>query len=463
MFETKVYQQRRKQLKETMVSGQLLFLGNNESSRNFKDNWFPFRQDSTFLYYFGIDKPGMIGLIDCDEDKDYLLGNDLVIDEIVWTGQKPTMADLGESVGVDKTAPLKKLNDLIRQDCHVLPPYRGAHVLKLHELFNKKWMGSPKFIKAVAQQRSIKSPAQIKKMDEAASITSAIHLEVLQAARPGMKEYELLAVAEKVAREHNAAFSFLPIVTVDGQTLHNHYYGNTIQSGDMVLFDCGAESSSYYAGDMTRTFPINERFDFRQKAMYDIVYQAQKTAIDALKPGVLFRDIHLLASEKLVEGLIGMGLMRGNPAEAVAQGAHTLFFQCGLGHLMGLDVHDMENLGEENVGYSDNIKKSKAFGLKSLRLGKELEAGNVITVEPGIYIIPELIDLYKAEGKYKDFIHYDQLESFRDFGGIRIEDDFVITENGANLLGKPLASSAKEIENIRMESTNFTNPPRRTG
>ncbi|MDN3670549.1 aminopeptidase P family protein [Echinicola jeungdonensis] len=459
MFEAKIYQERRKKLKQAMGTGQLLFLGNEESSRNFKDNWYPFRQDSTFLYYFGIDKPGMIGLIDCDEDKEYLFGNDLKIDEIVWTGPKPTMVELGKKVGIDQNAPLKKLKDLIRQGCHVLPPYRGAHVLKLQKLFNKpigevKSMGSTKFIKAVAQQRNIKSPEEIEKMDKAASITAAIHLEVIKAAHPGMKEFELLAVAEKVAREHNAGFSFLPIVTVDGQTLHNHYYGNTIKAGDMVLFDCGAESSDYYAGDMTRTFPVNESFGPRQKELYDIVYKAQMTAIEALKPGIPYLDIHLLAAEKLVEGLKEVGLMRGDPKEAVAQGAHTMFFQCGLGHMMGMDVHDMENLGEEYVGYSEKIKKSKAFGLKSLRLGKELEAGNVVTVEPGIYIIPELIDLFKSEGKFKDFIHYDRLESYRDFGGIRIEDDFLITDNGAKLLGTPLASASEDIEKIRRESTN---------
>lgn len=289
-------------------------------------------------------------------------------------------------------------------------------------------------------------------MDEAVSRTSAVHLAVMKAARAGMKEYELVAVATSVARSYNASLAFPPIATKDGQTLHNHYYGNTLKEGDILLFDSGAESTEFYAGDMTRTFPVSAKFDSRQRELYECVYNAHRAAVEALRPGKRFLDVHLLAAETLVEGLKGVGLMKGDAKEAVAAGAHTMFFQCGLGHMMGLDVHDMENLGEQYVGYTPELQKSTEFGLKSLRLGKALEPGNVITVEPGIYIIPELIDMNKAAGKFKEFIDYDKLETYRDFGGIRVEEDFAITDSGADLLGTPLPIAPDEVEKVRTEA-----------
>ncbi|MBD8490122.1 aminopeptidase P family protein [Echinicola sp. CAU 1574] len=457
MFNKEIYQQRRAELKARMGSGQLLFLGNDEASINFKHNWYPYRQDSTFLYYFGISLPGLVAVIDCDEDKDYIFGNDYEIDDIVWTGPQPTIAELAEKVGVSHTAPLSKLDALVKGHCQILPPYRGEHVLQLSEIFNKpvkevENLVSVPFIKAVATQRNIKSAEELVELNKAVTTTSEIHLAVMKAARPGMKEHELVAIATKVARDNNVSLSFPPIATINGQTLHNHYYGNTINNGDIMLFDCGAESPEFYAGDMTRTFPVSAAFDNRQRELYEIVYKAHRTAVEALKPGKRFMDVHLLAAETLVEGLKGVGLMKGDTQEAVANGAHTMFFQCGLGHMMGMDVHDMENLGEQYVGYTDQLKKSTEFGLKSLRLGKELEPGNVITVEPGIYIIPELIDMYKESGKLDAFINYDKLETYRDFGGIRIEEDFVITESGSDLLGTPLAIAPDEVEQVRSSS-----------
>ncbi|AWW29730.1 aminopeptidase P family protein [Echinicola strongylocentroti] len=457
MFKKEIYQERRAKLRAEMGKGQLLFLGNDEASINFDHNWYPFRQDSTFLYYFGISLPGLVGVIDCDADKDYIFGDDYEIDDIVWTGPQPTIAELGEQVGVVNTAPLRKLADFIKADCHILPPYRGEHVLKLRELLGKsieevESMPSVKLIQAVAKQRNIKSSEELAEMDEAVSRTSAVHLAVMKAARAGMKEYELVAVATSVARSYNASLSFPPIATINGQTLHNHYYGNTLKEGDIMLFDSGAESTEFYAGDMTRTFPVSGKFDARQRELYEIVYNAHRAAVESLRPGKRFLDVHLLAAETLVEGLKGVGLMKGDAKEAVAAGAHTMFFQCGLGHMMGLDVHDMENLGEQYVGYTPELKKSSEFGLKSLRLGKALESNNVITVEPGIYIIPELIDMYKAEGKFKDFIDYNKLDTYRDFGGIRVEEDFVITDSGADLLGTPLPIAPDEVEKVRKEA-----------
>ncbi|WP_215224592.1 aminopeptidase P family protein [Echinicola shivajiensis] len=457
MFNREIYKERRAQLKAKMGSGQLLFLGNDEASINFKHNWYPFRQDSTFLYYFGLSLPGLVAVIDCDEDKDYIFGNDYEIDDIVWTGPQPTIAELAEKAGVSNTGSLSKLANTVKGDCQVLPPYRGEHVLKLREIFGRsveevEAMASVPFIQAVAGQRNIKSEEELVELEKAVTTTSELHLAVMKAARPGMKEYELVAIANKVVRDKNAALSFPPISTINGQTLHNHYYGNTINEGDLLLFDSGAESPEFYAGDMTRTFPVSAKFDTRQRELYEIVYKSHRTAVEALRPGVKFKDIHLLAAEALVEGLKGVGLMKGDAKEAVAAGAHTMFFQCGLGHMMGLDVHDMENLGEQYVGYTPELKKSTEFGLKSLRLGKELEAGNVITIEPGIYIIPEIIDMYKSSGKIDDYINYDLLDTYRDFGGIRVEEDFVITSDGADLLGTPLPIAPDDVERVRTEA-----------
>jgi Xaa-Pro aminopeptidase len=397
-------------------------------------------------------------VIDLDSGQDMIFGDDLTIEHIIWTGPQPTITALGEQAGVSQTHPLASMDKVINgRKVHYLPPYRGEHTLFLADLFRKNNIEiedgfSVELIKGVVAQRSIKSEEEITELNEAASITSALHLAVMNMARPGMKEYELVGIAQKVANDHNVALSFTPIITINGQTLHNHYYGNTIKEGDMVLCDAGTESRSFYAGDMTRTFPVSASFDQRQKELYNVVYKAHRTAIKALKPGITYKEIHLLASKTLVEGLSEIGLMKGDADEAVAAGAHTMFFQCGLGHMIGLDVHDMENLGEPYVGYTPDLIKSTQFGLKSLRLGRTLEPGFVLTVEPGIYIIPELIDLNKQTGKFKEFINYDLLEKYRDFGGIRIEDDFVITETGADLLGTPLAGSSTEIEEIRREA-----------
>lgn len=457
-FNKDTYINRREQLKKTIGEGLIVLTGNNEVGINFRDNCYHFRQDSTFLYYFGISQAGLTGVIDASTGQDCIFGDELTIDDIIWTGPLPTLSALAEKSGIDKTLPLKALKNYLKGNrIHYLPPYRSDHILQLAELFEasnreiKKGF-STDLIKAVVAQRSVKTAEEITELNKACSITSAMHLEVMKSVRPGMKEYELVGIAKKVIADHHTNFSFPPILTKDGEILHNHYHGNSLSEGDLLLFDGGAESSYFYAGDMTRTFPVGKQFTTEQKELYQVMYNAHVTAIKALAPGKLYKDIHLLASTKLVEGLYDVGLMNGNPEEAVASGAHTMFFQCGLGHMMGLDVHDMENLGEQYVGYTATLLKSKEFGLKSLRLGRALESGFVITVEPGIYIIPELIDLNKSKGNYLDFINYEKLAHFRNFGGMRIEDDFVITDDGANLLGTPLAGSPDEIEAIRESS-----------
>lgn len=459
-FETEVYQKRRQILKEQFHDGLILLPGNEESSMNFRDNWYPFRQDSTFLYYVGIDIPDLFVVLDLDEDQEILFGEDVSIDHIIWTGPLPSVADRARQAGIARSASLQDLKAYLQQakqknrKIRFLPPYRAEREIKLHHLLEiplpeiSKQV-SQELINAVIAQRSYKSPEEVEEMEKAVNISNEMHLLAIQSAWPGMKEYDLVGQVRGKAISSGGDISYPIILTINGQTLHNHYYGNTMREGDMVLVDAGAETSLHYAGDLTRTFPVSKRFSPLQKDMYNIVLSAYHKAVDALQPGVPFRDIHLQAAEELVSGLKGIGLMKGNVEDAVAFGAHTMFFQCGLGHMIGLDVHDMEDLGEQFVGYSDTIQKSKEFGLKSLRLGKALEPGNTLTVEPGIYIIPELIDRWKAEKTHTDFIDYEKLDKIRDFGGIRIEDNFLITDDGSRKLGDYLPLKAEEVEDLR--------------
>lgn len=460
LFDQSVYSNRRQALKQRVGSGIILLLGNEESSMNYKDNWYPFRQDSSFLYYFGLDVAGLSAMIDADTGDEWIFGNELTIDEIVWTGPLPSVTEMAAAVGITKTEPVSKIGEYIKQaqnarrTIHFLPPYRPENRIKMANWFGVPVMLVDKLvsvplIKAVISQRLIKEPVEIEAIEEAVSISVDMHRTAIQYAQPGMKEYEVAAKVQEVAMAANGRLSYPVICTINGQTLHNHYYGNTLQPGQMVLLDAGAENELHYAGDLTRTFPVGKQFSTQQREIYDVVLAAFEHAISLLKPGILYKEVHTKASEKLLEGLKAVGLVKGDPAEAVTAGVHTLFFQCGLGHLMGLDVHDMEDLGEQYTGYTDTLKKSTEFGWKSLRLARALEPGFVLTVEPGVYIIPELIDQWKAERKHEAFVNYELLEQYRNFGGIRVEDNYVITENGGRRLGKFLPVTAKEIEAMR--------------
>ena len=461
LFDKQVYTDRRKLLKQNIGNdGLILLLGNEDSSMNYKDNCYPFRQDSSFLYYFGLDVAMLAAIIDTDTGEEVIFGDELSMDDIIWTGTLPSVKEMASLVGVTQTSPYLQVVHYIHKaitsgrKIHILPPYRPENKIKLSTWLNVSLEDiadhvSLKLIKAVIAQRVIKTPLEIEQMENAVSISVDTQLSVIKHTRPGIKEYELVAKAEEAAMAANARLGYPAIITTYGQTLHTHYYGNTLEEGRMVLSDIGAENAMHYGGDLTRTFPVGRNFTTRQKELYAIVLNSMDHAIGMLKPGVRYKDIHLAACQKLVEGLTQVGLMKGNAAEAVAEGAHAMFFQCGLGHMLGMDTHDMEDLGEPYVGYTDTLKKDTVFGLKSLRLGRELEAGFVLTVEPGIYIIPELIDRWAAEKKYADFINYDVLNTYRDFGGIRIEDNFLITETGSHLLGKYLPKTLKEIENLK--------------
>jgi Xaa-Pro aminopeptidase len=459
-FDKSVYIHRRNVLKKAVGSGIILIMGNEESPMNYHDNTFHFRQDSTFLYYFGLDVAGLAAIIDTENGEETLFGNELTIDDIVWTGALPSINEMAQHVGISKSLPYPSVEKAIKKalsqnrKVHFTAPYRADNAIKLADWMNVSVQQitsqvSVPLIKAIVNQRSYKEPREIAEIDKAVSITADMHLAAMQFARPGMKEYEVVAKVHEAAMRGGGNLSFSTILTVHGETLHNHFHGNTIKDGQMILCDAGAENDMHYAGDLTCTFPVGKKFTPRQKDIYEIVLHTHQTAVSLLKPNTPYIYVYHKACEALVEGLKSVNLMRGNTEDAVAAGAHAMFFQCGLGHMMGLDVHDMENLGEEYVGYTDVLKKSTQFGIKSLRLGRALKPDFVLTVEPGVYIIPTLIDKWKAEKKHLDFINYGVLETFRDFSGIRIEEDFVITTEGSRLLGKALPKKISEIEAIR--------------
>ncbi|WP_348822330.1 aminopeptidase P family protein [Flavobacterium aestuarii] len=460
MFSRETYIQRRQVLKKTVGNGLIIFPGNEEVGMNYRDNIYHFRQDSSFLYYSGIGRPSLFLLIDVDADIEILFGDDLTIEQTVWTGPQESLAISAEKSGIAAVQPYSFAEAIIKnalkqkRAVHFLPPYRSAITLKLSSWLeiNPSLLAANASVvlsKAIVAQRSYKTDEEVAEIEKAVDITAAMHLKAIQTARPGMAEYEVAAQVESTATSLGGHLAFPTILTVNGQYLHNHAGANMLQEGQLVLCDSGAENNMHYAGDMTRTFPVSNTFTAQQKEIYNIVLQAEEAAIATLKPGTLFKNSHLTACKEILTGLKSLGLVKGDLDEAVAAGAHTLFFQCGLGHMMGMDVHDMENIGEEYIGYTDTLKKSTEFGLKSLRLGKELEEGFVLTVEPGIYFIPELIDQWHAEKKYSEFINYDKVQTYRNFGGIRIEEDFLITKDSFRLLGKPLAKTAEDIEALR--------------
>ncbi|MBL7763282.1 MAG: aminopeptidase P family protein [Chitinophagaceae bacterium] len=461
MFAKEIYTARRNKLKTDVGSGIIVLPGNDEVGMNYRDNIYHFRQDSTFLYFTGIDLPNLVFVIDIDNNTESLFGDDLTVDQIVWTGPVAPLSVYTAKSGIDNLQSFSSVETVLKKavqqkrQVHFLNPYRGEIIVRMSEWLSMSYREiqnnvSLVLTRAIIAQRSYKSSEEVAEINKAVDATAAMQIRAAQLSQQGTAEYEIAGEIEGVAVSSGGRLSFPVILTVNGQYLHNHAGHNKLKNGQMLLVDCGAETAMHYAGDMTRTFPVDKKFTAQQREIYDIVLDAQQSAITALHPGKLFKEVHLLACEKLAEGLKQIGLMKGDAKEAVAAGAHTLFFQCGLGHMMGLDVHDMENLGEEYVGYTDTLKKSKEFGLKSLRLGKALEENFVITVEPGIYIIPELIDQWQAIRKHSDFINYEKVNTYRSFGGIRIEEDFLITPSGCQLLGKPLGKTANEAESLKI-------------
>ncbi|MCD6596904.1 MAG: aminopeptidase P family protein [Bacteroidales bacterium] len=460
MFSKETYLKRQQELLSKVNAGVILLLGNEDSPMNYTDNAYYFRQDSSFLYYFGLTRPGLYALLDKNSGKTTIYGDDFTVEDFVWMGKQPAIQDLVTRCGVEYTGTVKELQNSISQSInrkeiiHFLPPYRPEHTLKIHKLLDIplekiKEETSKILIRAIVSQRNYKTEEELVEIEKGVDTTVDMHVKAIEMLRPGMKELDIVIEIEKIAKASGGNISFPTIATINGQFLHNHYYGNTVKEGQLFLLDAGAEVSSGYAGDLSSTFPVGKTFSKLQKEIFNIVLKAHYASVDTLKPGNEFKDVHRKACLNIAEGLKGMGLMKGNPAEAVEAGAHALFFPCGTGHMMGLDIHDMENLGEVIVGYGGK-PKSTQFGLKSLRLGRELEPGFVLTIEPGIYFIPELIDQWRAQSKFMDYLNYDAIEKFKNFGGIRNEENYLITAKGKRLLGskkKPML--IEEIEALR--------------
>jgi len=459
MFTKETYINRRLELKNTLKSGLLLFLGNEESPMNYADNTFHFRQDSTFLYFFGLDFAGLAAIIDLDEDKEILFGDELTVENIVWMGTQPTLIQRGVSYGITQIKPYSQLTAYLQEairkgrPVHFLPPYRPENKIKLIDMVGihpseVQSKSSTNLVKAVVNLRNHKSADEISEIEQAVNLSVDMHVTAMMMAKPGMKESRLAAAVTQVALAAGGHLSFPVIMTINGQTLHNHYHGNILKQGDMVLCDCGAETSLHYAGDLSSTFPVDRHFTSRQKEIYQISLLSHEAALAKLSPGVPFREVHNAACRAIINGLKDINLMKGDTEEALAAGAHAMFFPCGTGHMMGLDVHDMEDLGEVYVGY-DGQPKSTQFGLKSLRLARPMEEGFVTTIEPGIYFIPELIALWKKDGINSSFINFQYVEEYLTFSGIRNEEDIVITKDGYRVLGKKKPKTIDEVESLR--------------
>ncbi len=457
MFKKEIYIQRRNDLKKHFQTGIALFLGNTDTPMNYPGNTYHYRQDSSFLYFFGLDLPGLAAIIDFDNGKEIIFGNDVDIDDIIWMGPKESLIDNAAKVGITETLPYNSLFEYCskaldkKRNIHFLPPYRAENKITLNTLTGipiseLKQKASVELIKAVVALRSIKDIYEIAEIERFMEVGYLMHTTAMKMAKPGIYEREIAGAIEGIALACGGVVSFPVILSKRGETLHNHNHGNLLQAGDLLLIDAGAESPMHYATDHTRVAPVGGKFSERQKNIYEIVLKANTEAIKAIKPGIPYKNIHLLAAKVIAEGLKDLGLMKGNIEEAVAAGAHAMFFHHGLGHMMGLDVHDMEDLGENYVGYGDEMSRSDQFGTAYLRLARKLQAGFVLTVEPGVYFIPELIHQWKAEAKFAEFINYEKAIEYIGFGGVRIEDDVLVTESGYKVFGKPIPKTVADVE-----------------
>jgi Xaa-Pro aminopeptidase len=453
MFKSEVYTSRRAELHKKMKSGVALFISNSEAPMNYPDNTYHYRQDS------GIDLPGLTGLMDFDSGKDMLFGNDYDMDDVIWMGPQPTVRDLALKCGIKDTAPKAKLEETVKdvlskkKKIHFLPPYRGETKMMLGSLLKEnpcrmKTLASVDLIKAVISMRSIKEKVEIDEIEKAVDIAYEMHVTAMKMCKPGVREQDIFGTIEGIALSKGGGTSFPVILSVNGQTLHNHAHGNILSKGKMMVTDAGAETNLHYASDITRTTPVGGKFNQKQKDIYEIVLKANTESIKATRPGISNRDLHFMACKIIATEMKNLGLMKGDIDEAVAAGAHALFMPHGLGHMMGLDVHDMEALGENFIGYNDEVKRSEQFGTAFLRFALPYKVGHVFTVEPGCYFIPELIEKWKSESKFKDFLNYQKIEDYMSIGGIRIEDNVLITETGHKVLGKAIPKTIKEVEDI---------------
>ena len=459
MFSKEVYQERRSRLSLMVKSGLIVLFGNNESPCNYPNNgYYPFRQDSTFLYYFGQRRDGLVGVIDIDNDKEILIGDDIDIEDIVWYGSVDSVSDLAAQVGVANTAPMKELAHIVEgRQVHFLPPYRFDTKIQIMDLFGihpdqQKAAASVELIKAVVKMRQCKSALEIAEIEKACAIGYRMHTHAMRLTRPGVSEKFIGGQVDGMAHSLGEHESFATIFTQHGEIMHGNPSYNLLEEGRLALCDAGAENAENYCSDNTRTFPVNGKFTQRQLEIYSIVEACHDYALEVAKPGVLWYDVHMNVCRLMTDKLKEIGLMKGDTEEAVQAGAHAMFLPHGLGHMMGMDVHDMEGLGQNYVGFDDEIQPSTQFGTNALRCGKRLQEGFVMTDEPGIYFIPALIDDWRSQGLHKDFINYELLETYKDFGGIRIEDDILITSDGCRFLGEErIPYHPKDIEAFMAE------------
>ncbi len=460
MFSKDVYIRRRQTLlakmKEAGQSGLILFVGNAEAPAQYKDNCYKWRQDSSWLYFMGLDEPLMAAILDIDSGSETLFADDVEIDDIIWMGPQPSVRSKADAVGIAHTAPYGALGQAIAlarksaRKIHFLPPSRYYNTLKLMELLGCQQTGkeaSEALVKAVISMRLIKEDIEIEAIDAACALGYEMHSVARDSIAIGLVEQEIVGKMEGVALAKGWGVSFPTILTQHGETLHNHGHAAVIEPGRLMVIDAGVESNEHYASDFTRTYPTSGKFTARQREIYQLVYDCNELAFSLTRPGITYREVHLATARKMLEGLQALGIVKGDLDEMVAEGIAGLFQPHGLGHNMGLDVHDMEDLGENLVGYDPDQTRATQLGLRSLRMARRLVPGHVITDEPGIYFIPALIEKFKKEGLGKDFVNYAKLESYYDFGGIRIEDDVLVTADGARRLGpRRLPASPDEVE-----------------
>ncbi len=457
MFAKETYSRRREQLKSGIDSGLILLMGNGEAPINYPDNCYTFRQDSSFLYFAGLNAPDLCCIIDIDNQKEYLFGDELTIDDIIWMGNLPSLKERAESVGIHAVLPSAELAGMIGsalksgREIHYLKPSRYRNQLILSELLNKKVSEilsgcSLKLTKAVIGMRLIKDDDELKELADAGEIGYRMHLTAMKMCKPGISEREIAGIIEGIAIAGGNRVSFQTILSQNGQTLHNHDHSGILQEGRLMLTDAGAENVNHYASDFTRTVAIGGKYSSKQADIHSIVLQAVDHSISIIKPGIAYRDVHREAYRIIFDGMKALGLAKGDTEEALENGAPALFMPHGLGHALGMDVHDMEDLGETLVGYDNEISRSTMFGYRSLRFGKRLQERFVLTVEPGIYFIPQLIEKWKREKINLSFFNFDKLEAYYDFGGIRLEDDVVVTADGCRLVyEKRLPITVEEI------------------
>ena len=449
MFSKETYINRRAELKKLVKSGVIILFGNNESPNNYPANaYYPFRQDSTFLYYFGQQRDGLVGVIDVDNDTETLIGNDIDIEDIVWYGSVDSVSDLAAQVGVSDSAPMAALrticNEALRQKrtIHFLPPYRYDIKLQIFDLLGihpnqQKESASMELIQAVVKMRSVKTQEEIEEMERAAEIGYKMHTTAMKLIRPGVTEKYVAGQVDGIAHSYGAQVSFATIFSQHGEIMHGNPSLALLESGRLALCDAGAETVNNYCSDNTRTMPVSGKYTQRQLEIYSIVEACHDLVLNVAKPGVRYMDCHFAVARLMTERLKELGLMKGDTDEAVHAGAHAMFLPHGLGHMMGMDVHDMENLDQINVGFDEETRPIlDQFGTNCLRMGRRLEEGFVVTDEPGIYFIPALIDDWRKSGHCAEFLNFDLLETYKDFGGIRIEDDILITKDGCRFLGE---------------------------